>query len=123
MGSALDLLFDMETNKKINIEQLLKIAKDNKEKLFISDGTSDLNEAQKFVIAMDIKAGKNKVLAHTIYEAYASWALKPITKIGFFIMFSRMFEGKKGKYKTYYFVNYKPAELMKEVNMLRGRYS
>lgn len=113
----------METNKKVNIGQLLKIARDNKEKLFTSDGTSDLNEAQKFVIAMDIKSGKNKVFAATIYEAYVSWAIKPITKIGFFMFFGRMFENKKGKYKAYYLLNYKPAEMMKEVNMLRGRYN
>lgn len=109
----------MEFDRKYSIDQLIKIAKDNKKELFTKDVSSQLNEASRFIIALNIKVGKNKVFAAEIYSAYCEWAINPSEKISFFKFFGSMFE-RRSSSRNYYLLNYNPAQLMKEVIKLRN---
>lgn len=99
---------------KLNISELIRIAKENKDKIFNTDVSKDLDEATKFSLVFKIKAGGNKVLSTTIYKAYTTWAVRPQPRTKFLEDFASLFEKGQGSNARFYMLNYKPAQLVNE---------
>lgn len=109
----------MNNLNKHTIEQLLKIVKENKKELFVKDITLDLDEATRFVLALGIKEGKNKVYSPSVYDAYKAWSPSPIKRLAFFQYFGRLFPRSQiSGNKFFYLLNYKQVELLKEAQQL-----
>lgn len=103
----------MEPRKKYDITALLKIAKENRDKIFNnSDIDEKLSDAAKFCLSFNIKEGGNKVFSGIIYQAYLSAFPSPSSKVDFFTDFDTLIECNSVGNKRYYMLNYKPAQLL-----------
>lgn len=112
----------MDTTKKINITELIRIARENKDKLYNKNISENLNEATKFTLAFGITQGKNKIYADIVYKTYEKWSLNAINKLQFFKQFCELFESKQEGSKRFFCLNYKPAELLNEVERMKVDY-
>lgn len=97
-----------ETRKKHDINNLIKIAKDNRDVIFKKEIDEDLGEAVKFCLSFNIKEGGNTVMKDIIYKAYKLYSISPVGKIEFFEEFSTLIPGEQ----KHYMLNYKPAQLL-----------
>lgn len=77
----------------------------------------ELDEAQRFMLALDLKRGTEKIAAILVYEYYSKWRGKSKHKlrdIPFFKQFSKYFERIRSKHGTYYLLNPAPFDLSDE---------
>lgn len=104
----------MDTKRKYNLDELLKVAKSGKQDIIFKDISPDIDEATRFVLAFDIRAGKHKVSSKIIYKAYSTWCSDPSPLKSFFKYFAPLFDTHRKSDGTYYLINYQPAELLNE---------
>jgi hypothetical protein len=111
----------MDVTRKQTIDQMIKIAKENKSTLFKVDKLDTLDQATKFTIALKIKVGKHKVLYSAIYQAYQLWSYSPVSKAQFARAFAKLFEALHtgNNQRSYYMLNYEPSKLQKIAAELR----
>lgn len=109
----------MDTKRKYNLDELLKVAKAGKQDIIFKDISPNVDEATRFVIAFDIREGKNKVRSTLIYKAYKTWSPDPTSSTSFLRNFTLLFENKKSSDGAFYFINYKPAELLNEAAKMK----
>lgn len=108
----------MPKTHKHHIEQLIRIAQENKKEVYNTDVSRDLNDAVRFALAMDIKDGKNRVLGVTVYEAYTMFTKTPLPMKEFFILFEQLYMSSAGKYE----LNYKPQELINAAAKMKPQH-
>lgn len=108
----------MDFNKRINLDSLIKIAKENKDKAIDKD-TSEMDEVEKFILFFKIKEGKHKVFSSILREAFNKWACKELDGITFGKRFSKYFEVVKGDGRNHYLLNIHPTALLNKVEKLK----
>jgi hypothetical protein len=98
---------------KNNIDKLIEIAQEvNKDAdKVVGVASEGLNEAQKFIIALNIKKGRSKNPIRTIYEAYKNWAPEPISKSHFCQQFALYFQPERKNSYRFYKLNLSPWEI------------
>lgn len=113
----------MNDDKIPSIRELIKLAKDGllPGELPKSDINENFDEAQRFVLAFNIKIGKHKVTPGLLYNAYCKWTIQKISKREFCMKFKLLFEQKRDSKNNYYLLNYKPMELVKVAEELRRK--
>lgn len=111
----------MEHRKKYDLNNLIKIAKENRDTIFNKEISDELNEAMRFCLSFNIKEGGNKVFANLIYQAYQMTAIEPKGKTAFLEEFNTMFEPQKGANRVFYMINYKPAQLLNTASNRRKK--
>lgn len=109
------------TSKKIvhelSIDELMKLATGSTEPI-VMEG---LSEASKFIYALEIKHGVEKIPAQTIYYTYKQWKgwdKRPQPKPFFFRDFSKFFEQTRTSQGMCYLLNPKPFDLSQEAYWL-----
>lgn len=101
---------------KPSIQDLIKLAKQQD----VSEAkTSHLAEVERFILALDIKDGKFKVKNVLLYQAYKKWALKPMSRPSFLTLFSKYIIPGREEHFRYYFLNYRPIELITTVDKMK----
>lgn len=105
------------------IKELIKLAKADLApgQLPKLDVNITFDEAQRFVIALKIKDGKERVTSGIIYKSYEKWSPNPISKQAFAMQFKLLFTNTRDQTNNYYMLNYKPIELVKEVEKLNRK--
>jgi len=101
-----------------NIDKLIELAK-TKDSI-AEEITTDLSEARKFAIALELKEGKKKVPARCIYNAYKEWALKPLTKMEFMAQWVKLFMPYRKASYRYYLLNLPAFEIDSKVRKMKG---
>lgn len=101
---------------KYNVDDLLKLANSDVLTPTKIDSSYDV---QKFINTLDIKAGKHRVKNAAIYDAYKNWSGRPLSRHAFFKIFSRFFDAAITNGFRYYNLNYRPIELVNEVDNLK----
>lgn len=105
-----------------SIKDLLKIAKEDLAPNELpKDPNGHLEETQRFVLAFEIKDGKNKVQPGLLYDAYYKWTNKPVGKMTFFRQFAKLFVKKKESTNNFYLLNIKPMDLVNKAEELRRK--
>lgn len=70
-----------------------------------------LNDAQKFILANDIKRGTDLVSATNVYDTYRKWRKgKCVPKRHFFVLFARYFERKRLNHGMFYLLDDTPFD-------------
>lgn len=106
----------MDTSKRLNIEQAIRIAQAHKKELLTPKEDADLNPAARFAISLNIREGKHKASPSAIYDAYLKWEVeKPVSKLSFFQNFSKLFN----KQSNLYNINYKPVALLRAASKVK----
>jgi len=102
---------------KLTTEQLLKIAKEENLVKNNIKHKKPINDVHRFILSLNIKAGKCDVSYTIAYEAYKMWSYKPLSRRQFLWAFSAFF---KTKYRCYFYkLNYSPIELLNKVDNLK----
>lgn len=102
---------------ELSIEDLLKLAQGSSEPI-VMEGVS---ESSKFIYALNIRHGDERIPAQLIYHTYRhwkGWANKPQPKPYFFRDFSKQFEQVRTKDGMCYLLDPKPFDLSKETYWL-----
>jgi hypothetical protein len=110
-----------ELNREI--KELLEIAEQvpNPGEEEIAELLKDLSEAEKFIIAKNLKRGKALILVQVIYDAYRKWRKESfISKREFMTQFHKKFERVIKQSRTYYLLDPAAFDLSDEV-MLEAR--
>jgi hypothetical protein len=109
-------------HKKIKLEELIRIAKENKDKIYNTNIADNLDDVAKFILTFNIKDGKNKVPSNIVYQAYCNWTSRPKSNHAFLLAFTKCFSKKKTTSKVIYLLNYKPMQLINEVERRKISY-
>lgn len=93
-------------------EELMKIARASSEAVDVGR----LTDAAKFIYALNIRAGDERIPASLIYFTYKKWkgGGRPDPKWAFFKDFQQYFEKKMIQGGTHYMLDPKPFDLSKE---------
>lgn len=103
-----------------NLEELLKVATENKDKIIkSSQKVQGMDNAHQFIIAMGLASGRYKVFNKVIYNAYILWTQNPMPHHKFFNELSKIFEPFKTRDHRGYYLNLKPYTLMQKAEALR----
>lgn len=111
----------MSGNKKVvhelSVEDLIKLAQGSKEPVVMEE----LTEASKFIYALNIRHGDDRIPAQLIYYTYKQWKgwdKRPQPKPFFFRDFTKYFEQIRTKEGISYLLDPKPFDLSKETYWL-----
>lgn len=67
--------------------------------------SKELNEAERFVIAFDIQAGRSIIRASSLYQIYKHWSDNPVSSVSFFMTFGNIFCSELKHTKKVYKLN------------------
>lgn len=98
---------------ELSSEDLAKIATGSDEEVIYDK----ITEAAKFIYALGIKHGKERISAQLLYYHYREWkgwGNKKQSKGPFFRDFNKYFESTRGRDGKLYFLDPKPFDLSKE---------
>lgn len=73
---------------KVSVEDLLKFAQSEKEDSSTPEISTESDNVLSFLMAFQIKPGKDKVTGRLFYELYKKWATDPVSKVAFSLKFN-----------------------------------
>lgn len=108
--------------KKVSLSELIRIAKENQDKVVTADSIDEYDEVTSFILTCKLKEGGNTILSSVIYSAYCNWSLSPLSKSSFFMRFKKVFVPVGTGAKQHFLLNHKAGQLLNLVENKKIKY-